>query len=136
MQGPLGWSERTRAFRGASALIVSSRAEPFGMVILEAMQHRVPVLYADSAGAAEVLESGIRIDPMDAVQTAKQVYNLLGDLGRWEDVVQRQTLEVAQYTLRDYPDRVMAVWLASGKSRAIPSAISSAASFDGERRPA
>jgi glycosyltransferase involved in cell wall biosynthesis len=59
----VGWDKRGEAFRGASAMVVPSRSEPFGMVILEAMQYRVPVIYPIypiDSGAAEVLENGIK----------------------------------------------------------------------------
>ena len=55
--GPLAWAERGRAFAGASAVFVPSRYEPFGMVVAEAMLHRVPVLYRRSSGIAEAVDA-------------------------------------------------------------------------------
>lgn len=109
-RGPLKWNARDEAFRGASAIVVPSREEPFGMVILEAMQHRVPVLYPEYAGAAEVIKSGIRIRPDDSEATAGQLIELLADLQRWEKVVREQTAELAEYVDRDYPERILKVW--------------------------
>src|SRR6201999_3708049 len=42
-RGPLPWIRRGEAFAGATVAVVPSRAEPFGMVVLEALQHRTPV---------------------------------------------------------------------------------------------
>ncbi len=112
-RGPLGWHERGRAFRGASALLVPSRAEPFGMVILEAMQHRVPVIYPVDAGAAEVLSTGRKVDPSDAAATADAVRELLGDLAAWEAAVDSAADEIDRYPGRDYDGQIMAVWSAA-----------------------
>lgn len=38
------------AFDGASVVIVPSRIESFGMVLLEAMLHGIPVLFTSTAG--------------------------------------------------------------------------------------
>src|SRR5436853_5100542 len=48
------------ALRYASAdiLVVPSRYEPFGMVVLEGMLHGLPIAAADVGGPAEILEHG------------------------------------------------------------------------------
>jgi glycosyltransferase involved in cell wall biosynthesis len=108
--GSLGWDIRSTAFRGASALIVPSRSEPFGMVILEAMQHRVPVIYPEESGAAEVLQSGVKIAGSDTAAMATEVARLLGDLGNWEAAVAASASEIERYSERHYEDWVIAVW--------------------------
>ena len=109
-RGPIGWDERGRAFRGASVVLVPSRFEPFGMVVLEAMQHRVPVIYPTRSGAAEVLESGVKLDPDDLEEIASAIKRLLDNLEEWESTVRAQAREIEGYPRRDYPDRLMAVW--------------------------
>ncbi|HTR16725.1 MAG TPA: glycosyltransferase [Acetobacteraceae bacterium] len=108
--GPLGWDMRGTAFRGASALLVPSRSEPFGMVILEAMQHRVPVIYPEESGAAEVLQSGVKVASGDTAAMASAVMRLLGDLGTWEEAVAVAAHEIEGYPERGYEDRLIAVW--------------------------
>ena len=116
--GPVDWSARGSAFAHASALVVPSRAEPFGMVILEAMQHRTPVLYAADCGAAEVIESGIPIDPENAEEAAEHLLSVLDDWPRWEQIVDKQISEVAGYPERGYEQRLMTVWEATVRSHA------------------
>jgi glycosyltransferase involved in cell wall biosynthesis/uncharacterized protein YjbI with pentapeptide repeats len=106
----LGWDERGQAYRGASVLVVPSRSEPFGMVILEGMQHRVPVIYPKQAGAAEVLESGIKVEANDVEAMSTAVGHLLQSLDAWEAAVRGQAREIEAYPRRDDPDRLMAVW--------------------------
>lgn len=110
--GPVDWRGRGSAFRGASAILVPSRAEPFGMVILEAMQHNVPVLYAAGSGAAEVLESGVQIDPEDAASSAARLIQLLDDWLAWERTVEAQSREIRAYPKRGYERELAGIWSA------------------------
>lgn len=108
--GAVEWDDRGQVFRDASAVLVPSRAEPFGMVILEAMQHRVPVLYPQTAGAAEVLDAGIKIDPNDIMATAAALAGLLNDRNQWEEVTMQQTQEIKDYSERGYEKIVQALY--------------------------
>jgi glycosyltransferase involved in cell wall biosynthesis len=103
---------------GAGVLIVPSRSEPFGMVILEAMQHRVPVIYPAASGAAEVLTSGVKIDPSDIDAIGEQVSRLLGELTEWETLVRDQAREIDAYPARDYDDRLVAASRSAAGERA------------------
>jgi glycosyltransferase involved in cell wall biosynthesis len=108
--GAIGWDKRGTAFAGASAVLVPSRSEPFGMVVLEAMQHRVPVIYPAESGAAEVLQSGVKIEGGDTQAMAEAVTRLLGNLDVWEDAVRAAAQEIERYPQRAYEDRLIAVW--------------------------
>jgi len=108
--GAVEWDDRGRVFGDASAVLVPSRAEPFGMVILEAMQHRVPVLYPQIAGAAEVLSSGIKIDPNDIEATATALAGILNDRNQWEEVAMQQTQEIKDYWERGYEKIVQSLY--------------------------
>jgi glycosyltransferase involved in cell wall biosynthesis/uncharacterized protein YjbI with pentapeptide repeats len=110
VMGRLEWSVRGTAFRNASALLVTSRSEPFGMVILEAMQHRVPVLYPAESGAAEVLKSGIRINPADTTACVERLIGLLDNWPLWEQTVEAQAREIAAYPARDTEKDLLALW--------------------------
>ena len=118
--GALGWDQRSSAFRGASALLVPSRSEPFGMVILEAMQHRVPVIYPAESGAAEVLQRGIKIPRGDTEAMAAAVQQLLGNISAWEEAVVSAAREIERYPDRGYEGRLTAVWTEAQASRPPP----------------
>lgn len=109
-RGSVGWDERGKAFRAASAIVVPSRFEPFGMVILEAMQHRVPVLYPADSGAAEVLKTGVQVAAGDPPAMAAQVLRLLDSLGSWEETVRAEAQEIEAYSGKRYEDRVIEAW--------------------------
>jgi glycosyltransferase involved in cell wall biosynthesis len=108
--GSLEWNTRGLAFSGASALVAPSRSEPFGMVVLEAMQHRVPVLYPRSAGVAEVINSGVRIDPEQTTEAAAQLERVLEDWNYWEGVVERQSEEISGYPDRGQEMQIIETW--------------------------
>ncbi len=110
VRGPLAWEKRGEAFRNACAVLVTSRAEPFGMVILEAMQHHVPVLYPSAAGAAEVLSAGIPIDPEDTLAVADVMNNLLENWELWESVVEKQMEDVRTHTEKGYELLLTEAW--------------------------
>jgi hypothetical protein len=74
------------------------------------MQHRVPVIYPAESGAAEVLQSGVKITGGDTTAMAAAVMRLLGDLGAWEEAVVAGAREIERYPGRGYEDRLIAVW--------------------------
>jgi glycosyltransferase involved in cell wall biosynthesis len=109
-KGALRWVDRGNAYRAASVLLVPSRSEPFGMVILEAMQHCVPVIYPNDAGAAEVLQSGVKISAADVDAMTAQVVRLLGSRSAWEETVRAQTREIESYANQSYERFVITTW--------------------------
>jgi len=108
--GSLSWERRSEAFQDASLVIVPSRAEPFGMVILEAMLHGVPVIYPQDSGAAEVLESGVQLDASDIGAIANDAEKLLTDLFYWENVVEAQVAEMTQYPSHGFEQSLIDLW--------------------------
>ena len=55
-----GWlspAELADWYRAADVLVVPSRYEPFGMVILEGMLHGLPIVSSDVGGPAEILDA-------------------------------------------------------------------------------
>jgi glycosyltransferase involved in cell wall biosynthesis len=109
-RGGLHWENRTKAFDGASVLLVPSRSEPFGMVVLEGMRHGVPVVFTESAGVGEVVQSGIRIKPEDVDDVAAKVLHLLRDREHWKAVADGQLREIATYADRGFEERLKQVW--------------------------
>ncbi|MBG0811124.1 glycosyltransferase [Methylosinus sp. H3A] len=124
-RGPLGWNERGRAFAGASVVIVPSRAEPFGMVILEAIERRIPVIYPIDSGAAEALGSGLFVDANDVGHMAEEVIHLLDDADFWRGAVEAQTRALHDYETRGDENRLIELWretiAASDREDASPS---------------
>jgi glycosyltransferase involved in cell wall biosynthesis len=79
----LGWINDLQALLGTFDVFVSAaRAEPFGLVIVEAMAAGVPVIATRSEGANEIITDGVtgRLVPIgDARQMANWISKLLRD---------------------------------------------------------
>jgi glycosyltransferase involved in cell wall biosynthesis len=123
----IAWEDRADAFAQASALLLPSRSEPFGMVVLEAMQAGVPVLYPSDSGAADALASGIKIDPAATADVAQRLVALLTDPEDWERTARAELTEIAAYPARDHAGPIREIWQAlhappggTGKTKGAP----------------
>lgn len=73
----IGWvKDKTHFFEDIDVFVLPSLHEPFGIVLLEAMSHGVPVISTDSEGPSEILHHGI-----DGVLAAK------GDAAKLADAI-------------------------------------------------
>jgi glycosyltransferase involved in cell wall biosynthesis len=122
LKGKLDWREREKAFFDAAVVVVTSRFEPFGMVVLEAMQHGVPVLFPKSAGVAEVVRSGVAIDPCYVTGTSDVICRLLNDDAYWSQIVQAQYDDIDDYAKRGYEEDLIKVWNSAGAQSSTASA--------------
>lgn len=81
----LGYMDRLRelpaAYAAADAFVFASRTETQGLVLLEAMAQRCPVVGLSVMGTADILEPrrGCRIAPDDATGFARELVALLND---------------------------------------------------------
>jgi glycogen(starch) synthase len=90
-----GWLPAAQVYRwyaAADILVVPSRYEPFGMVVLEGMLHGLPVIAASVGGPADILEherTGLLCPPHDASALADALRRLI------EDTESRQRMGLA-----------------------------------------
>jgi glycosyltransferase involved in cell wall biosynthesis len=64
-------------FKLTDVFVMPSVSEPFGIVPLEAMQSKVPVIISNQSGVSEILEHAIKIDFWDTYAMADAIYGLL-----------------------------------------------------------
>ena len=110
LQNAVPWTKRAEVFRDASLVVVPSRSEPFGMVVLEAMQQGVPVLFDRAAGVGEFIKAGIRIESSATEKVGRKVVELLGDQAKWQEEAVTALREVAEYPARGYEEKLMTLW--------------------------
>lgn len=93
--------ELGREYRGAKALLMLSRAEGFGLPIVEAMSYGCPVIAARCGCLPEIVgEAGILVDPGDVTQIADCIYKIVSSPETTERLVEKGRLRAAQFSWR------------------------------------
>ncbi len=80
--GRIGDDELYPLYAGCDLLVVPSRYESFGLILLEAMQFAKPVVAAKAGGMTEIVEdheTGLLVPPGDPEALARAVGDLVGD---------------------------------------------------------
>ncbi|HOA39858.1 MAG: glycosyltransferase family 4 protein [Halanaerobiales bacterium] len=120
--------ERNNLYRIADVAVFPSLYEPFGIVALEAMVTRTPVIVSEVGGLAEFVrdgENGLTVKPNDPQQLAEKIRFLLNNkeraremASRAYEIVKRDFTwdEIANKTLAVY-EEVIAEYRKSGWSR-------------------
>jgi glycosyltransferase involved in cell wall biosynthesis len=113
--------DRDKLYKVADVAVFPSLYEPFGIVALEAMAAKVPVVVADTGGLSEVVtnhETGITVFPSNPNSLAwgilhtlhntgwsqsrvENAYKVVQDLYNW-GLIAQQTVDVYEQVLQEY----------------------------------
>lgn len=99
--GYVGDEERNTLYSYADLAVFPSLYEPFGIVALEGMAARVPVVAADTGGLGELIRhevNGLKFKPGDSESLANQVIRLLADPRLGEGMIKRAREDVDNYS--------------------------------------
>jgi len=106
--GPLAGADLDAAYAAADVLVLPSRAETYGMVVIEALAHGLPVVAAAVGGVPEALgrgedgsQPGLLVPPGDSAALAATLRGWLGDHGLRRRL--RQTALERRATLHGWP---------------------------------
>jgi glycogen(starch) synthase len=64
-------------YRSVDCFVLSSVSEPFGLTVLEALSHRLPVIISKQSGVSEVLRHVLRYDFWDVERLASLVLSVI-----------------------------------------------------------
>ena len=78
---PEGDAEMHRLYREATAFVMPSLYEPFGIVFLEAMAYRLPCIGGACCAMPEIIEDGVTgyVAPYDVEQLAERLLAVIND---------------------------------------------------------
>lgn len=99
--GGLSRGEVAAAMQKAGVLVMPSRVEPFGMVVLEAWSAGVPVVVTPHGGAPEFVDQGISgliADPFNPVALAAAMGTLLQDGNLRRKLVEGGKASIGRFT--------------------------------------
>jgi len=104
-------SELERQYGSARALLLLSRAEGFGLPVLEAMAHQCPVIAAARYALPEVAgDAGILVDPGDPAQVCDAVFSVVHPSQFRDDLVARGRRRAAKLTWSAAADRFLQIY--------------------------
>ena len=118
-----------RAYEEADVFVLPTKVEGFGVVFLEAMHCRLPVVAADAAATPEVVENGISgmlVPPGDHEALAVALIALFSDAGRRRAMGDAGHERVARMYRFEHFTRGWEVWLAAQ----LPEALYAARQID------
>jgi glycogen synthase len=69
--------ELDRLYARADVFVMPSVSEPFGLAVLEALQHGTPVIVSRTAGVSEVVRHVLRVDYGDVEDLASKILSVL-----------------------------------------------------------
>ncbi len=104
-------SEVNDLFHMSDVFVMPSVSEPFGIVALEAMQAKVPVIISRQTGASEILKNILKVDYWDIRAMADAICDLLNDLELWKNLVKHGKKEVDKLLWTDSASKVREIYL-------------------------
>lgn len=91
--------ELAREYAGATALLMLSRAEGFGLPVIEAMAHGCPVIAARCGSLPEVVgEAGVLVDPDDIQWIAASIHEVTSSRARAGTVIEKGRQRAANFS--------------------------------------
>ncbi len=109
--GRIDEQARADLLAGATAVVVASRYEGFGLTAGEAMAAGVPVVATATGGLPEVVgDAGVLVEPGDPDALAEAIDALLGDEARQRDLRQLGPARAGTFTWSRTVEGLVALW--------------------------
>jgi glycosyltransferase involved in cell wall biosynthesis len=90
--------------------VMPSVSEPFGIVPLEAMQAKVPVIISNQSGVSEILSNALKVDFWDTFAMADAIYGLLNYPSLVAELIDSGEKEVGNLKWKNAAKKVINVY--------------------------
>ncbi len=104
-------SEVADLFRKSDVFVMPSVSEPFGIVALEAMQAKVPVIISRQSGISEILKNAVKVDYWDTQAMADAILRLIYFPEIGNDLQNKGKKEVDQLSWKNSGNEVRMVYI-------------------------
>ncbi|VVB69885.1 D-inositol-3-phosphate glycosyltransferase [uncultured archaeon] len=94
-------NEIKEVYKQCDIFVMPSVSEPFGIVALESMAQKTPIIISKTSGVAEVAKTAIRIDFWDTEKMAASILSALTYQELREEMAERGFKELRNYTWDD-----------------------------------
>ncbi len=112
----LGWvkhSEIINYYKSSDLYVMPSHVEGFGLVFLEAMACKIPVIGSNIGGIKELIqdcENGMLVDPFDYKGLSSSTIRILKDKSLRDKLIKNGLKTVSKYTKEAMIDKTMGVY--------------------------
>ena len=99
-----GWlkgDDINKAYQMADLYVMPSVSEPFGLVALEAMKNKTPILISKQSGAAEVITHAFKTDFWDVDEMANKIVSLIRHPALHAELRDNTVREAGKFNLDD-----------------------------------
>ena len=99
--------------KGALQLVLPSRHEPFGMVILEAWSAGVPVVASLTGGIAKIIthsKNGLVFENGEMMQLYKNMESLLHNKTLREELIKNASMDVKKYDWKNIANNLDSIY--------------------------
>ena len=100
------------AARGGGVFVNPALIEPFGLTLLEAAVHGLPVVATKNGGPVDIvreIEHGVLVDPHDPTAIGAAIERLLRDRTAWSRAAQNAAANIARVRWCDYADQLVRI---------------------------
>jgi glycosyltransferase involved in cell wall biosynthesis len=108
--GFLKGSDVKHMFGITDVFVMPSVSEPFGIVPLEAMQARVPIIISNQSGVSEIVKNALKVDFWDTFAMADAIYGLLNYPSLAKSLIEDGKKEVGKLKWKNSAKKVRKVY--------------------------
>ncbi|RLE38469.1 glycosyltransferase family 1 protein [Candidatus Woesearchaeota archaeon] len=88
-----------KAFKMADIYVMPSVSEPFGLVALEALKNKTPIIISKQSGVSEVVKHALKVDFWDINEMTNKIVNLLEHKELYQELQENSYEEVKKFNL-------------------------------------